>query len=115
MEIQVQVGEDVRTVRFKNESDFDSVANGICSESLLKDCVTRVVHQLSEGYLRTLGAREAAAPPKTIPEELWEEFTDGGSTPVLDWYRDDSYAEYYKHFPRYLVSFPAWRMRLMLR
>ena len=51
-------------------------------------CVLDLVPQLTAHYEALHEKMVGSAPPRTVPPELWEDFTDGGKTPVFDWYRD---------------------------
>jgi hypothetical protein len=90
------------------ESDLATITQGVCAaagdSSRIDACLGGVLGQLEEESEKIRQAKEAIAPPRHIPEELWEDFTDGGAIPVLDFYRDDSYAGYYKQFPRPFLS-----------
>ena len=56
------------------------------------ECQNYVARQLLASYLALEMKRRESTPPRQIPPELWQEFTDGGTTVVLNWYRDDSYS-----------------------
>ena len=51
-------------------------------------CVLDLVSQLTAHYEALHEKMVGSAPPSMVPPELWEAFTDGGKTPVFDWYRD---------------------------
>ena len=68
-------------------------------ESSTEECTQNILTQLEHHYTVLAERSLAARPPRQIPDELWDEFTDGGRTIVLDWYDDASDSTYYAAWP----------------
>jgi len=107
-QVIVHVNNEPHMVRVKIDKDLTAIAQDVCAaagdSSEDETCRSEVLEQLREESERIRREREAIAPARHIPQELWGDFTDGGTIPVLDWYRDDSYAGYYKQYPRPFLS-----------
>lgn len=79
-------------------SEGDS-ATDIADVPSADGCSQSVLAQLEQHYKILAERYLEARPPPQVPEGMWEEFTDLGSTPVLNWYLDNSHASYYTVWP----------------
>jgi len=81
-----------------DQHDVHTLAERVCAEhcigwELLDLCLTTVAEELLDHGDRLKEQRVVRRPPKTMPPEMMDDYTDGGTIPVQQWWSDGTLAQ----------------------
>ena len=81
-----------------DQLDVHTLAERVCAEhctgpELLDLCLTTVAEELLDHGARLTEQRVVRRPPKTMPPEMMDDYTDGGTIPVRQWWSDGTLAQ----------------------